>query len=262
MNEPHRSHFVRLIREGAATRDIHDSAGLGVYDVDPSPSTFASDAFVSRELGRVAAHSRSLCPTLVDHVGSSKRVIDVGCGSGGTTVALALSPLDAEEVIGVDANKAVLEAATVRAFGYDLPPNRVRFLHVPAGAPLDFPTGYFDLATCVSILEFITTEEARRQFVAEIIRVVSHGGHIFLATPSPFRLLELHSRRLLGDWRKRPGYSWSSAPWSIHAMFAGCDLIPLASYRLRRHRILRKVAWAAPLLGWAFPWQQFLFHKR
>ena len=135
------------------------------------------------------------------------------------------------------------------------------FFTYPREPPLDFPTGYFDLATCVSILAFITTEEARRQFVAEIIRVVSHGGHIFLATPSPFRLLELHSRRLLGDWRKRPGYSWSSAPWSIHAMFAGCDLIPLASYRPRRHRILTKVAWAAPLLSWAFPWQQFLFSQ-
>ena len=148
------------------------------------------------------------------------------------------------------------------ALGYDLPQKRVRFLHVPAGSHLDFPTDYFDLATCVSVLEFIATAEARRQFVAEIVRVVTHGGHIFLATPSPFRLRELHSRRLLGDWRKRPGYPWSSSPGSIRVMFAGCDMIPLASYRLRRHgSSLRKFAWAAPLLNWAFPWQQFLFRK-
>ncbi len=160
MKEPYRSQFARLIREGVANRDIHDSAGLGSYDAELSPSTFASDAFVERELSRVAMHSRSLCPTLVAHVGSSTRILDVGCGTGGTTVALALSSLNAEEVIGVDANKAVLEASTVRALGYDLPPKRVRFLHVPAGSHLDFPTGYFDLATCVSVLEFIATEEA------------------------------------------------------------------------------------------------------
>jgi SAM-dependent methyltransferase len=261
MREPYRSQFSTLIRGGVATRDIHDSAGLGGYDSEPPASSIASDAFVERELGRVAMHSRSLCSTLVDHVGSASRVIDLGCGTGGTTVALALSSLNVDQIVGVDANKRVLEAAVVRARGYDLPPERVTFVHSPAGSTLDFPTGSFDLATCVSVLEFISTERARRQFAADVVRVVRPGGHIFLATPGPFRLRELHSGRLLGNWRKRSGYPWSSGSLSIRAMFGGCEMIPLANYRLRRHKTLKNFAWASPALAWAFPWQQFLFRK-
>jgi SAM-dependent methyltransferase len=262
MKEPYRSQFIRLIREGVATRDIHDSDGIGGYDARPLASSIASDAFVDRELSRVAMHSGNLCSTLVDHIGSSKRILDLGCGTGGTTVALARSALNAEELIGVDANKNVLGAAELRALGYDLPAKRVKFLHSPAGSPLDFPDGSFDLATCVSVLEFISAEQARRQFVAEILRVVKCGGHVFLATPGPFRLREHHSRRVFGDWRRSRGYPWSSPPWSIRTMFADCEMIPLARHRLRRHKTLRSLDWAAPALGWAFPWQQFLFRKR
>jgi SAM-dependent methyltransferase len=260
LKEPYRSQFVRLIRKGVASRDIDDSNRLGFYDAEPVASSIASDAFVEREFGRVAMHSRSLGRTLVDHI-VANRIVDVGCGTGGTTVALALSALNPEMVVGVDANEAVLDAARVRALGYDLPLERVTFLHSPAGSSLDFPTNSFDLATCLSVLEFISTAQARRQFVAEILRVVRAGGHIILATPGPFHLREYHSRKAFGDWRKRPGYPWSSPPWSIRTLFAGCELIPLAAYRLRRHKTLRKLAWAAPILSWAIPWQQFLFRK-
>jgi SAM-dependent methyltransferase len=210
----------------------------------------------------MAMHSHSLCPTLMDHIGSAERILDVGCSTGGTTVALALSGLGAQMVVGIDANEAVLEAARVRALGHRLPAERVNFIHVLAGRPFGFHTDSFDLVTCVSVLEFIGTVESRQQLVTEILRVVRPGGHVFLATPSAFHLREYHSQRLLGNWRRRPGYPWSSPPRSIRRMLVGCDMIPLAKYRMQRHRALQRFSWAAPVIQWAFPWQQFLARKR
>lgn len=260
MDEPYLSQFTQLIRQGAGARDIHDSTGLGSYDSEPSSSA-VSERFMARELGRVDVHARNLCATLLDHVGTAARVLDVGCGTGGTTVALALSGLGAEQVIGVDASASTIEAACVRARSHGLSYDHVRFEHVPAGSLLPFQDGWFDLVTCVSVLEFIGHEDARRGFVSEFLRVLRPGGHLFLATPNPFRLHEYHSHRPLGDWRRTPGFPWSSPPWSLHRMFGRSDVVPLAAYRARRHPGLRPLAWAAPVLQWAFPWQQYLIRK-
>jgi SAM-dependent methyltransferase len=238
MEEPFFQEFISLIGSGVATRDIHDAAGNGGYDNEPT--TPSSKAFVKREVDRVALHSRSLVPTLMHHIGSAKRILDVGCGTGGTTVALALSGLGAHVVVGIDANEAVLKAARVRALGHRLSPERVRFVHQPAGSSFQFNSHTFDLVTCVSVLEFLGTEESRNRFVAEILRVVRPGGHVFLATPNSLMLREYHSNRLLGNWRHRPGYPWSSSPPSVRKMLAGCDNIPLGKFRMQRNQVLTK----------------------
>lgn len=260
MKEPYLSQFTQLIGQGAGARDIHDSTGRGSYDSDSSVRV--SEPFMERELGRVEMHQRSLCATLMDQVGTAARILDVGCGTAGTTVALALSRLDAEQVIGIDASASSVAAARVRANSYGLSPDRVRFEHVCAGSRLPFPAASFDLVTCVSVLEFITTEEARRFLVSEFLRVLRPDGHVFLATPSPLRLREYHSRRPLGDWRQTPGFPWSSPPWSVRKMFAGNDLVPLARHRVLAHPRIKSLAWAAPFLQFAFPWQQYLVRKR
>lgn len=260
MKEPYLSQFTQLIGQGAAARDIHDSTGRGSYDSESE--SVVSDRFVQRELDRVEMHQRSLCATLVDQIGTAARILDVGCGTAGTTVALALSDLGAEHVVGIDASASTVAAAWVRAGSYGLAPEQVRFEHVPAGSRLPFTDGSFDLVTCVSVLEFVSTGEARRFLVSEILRLVRPGGHVFLATPSPFRFRNYHSRLALGDWRRSPGFPWSSPPWSVRRMFAGNAVVPLARYRMQRHPRLKTLAWAAPVLQWAFPWQQYLVRRR
>lgn len=265
MLEPFRSQFAELIRAGAGGRDIHDAAGAVGY---ATKASVAAEAFIERELGRVEAHQRSLCPILERSVGSAARILDVGCSTGGTTVALALSKgLAPDEVIGVDPNAESIAAARVRAQGYPVAGGRVNFQHIAAGEPLPFAEGSFDLCTTVSVLEFVTTDAGRSFFASELVRVTRPGGHIFVATPTPWRLREFHSRRWLGNQLKRDGFPWSSTEPAVRAMFRGCEPISIVRHDLERlaerHRLpgTPLIFCAAPLVRPFLPWQKFLFRK-
>jgi 2-polyprenyl-3-methyl-5-hydroxy-6-metoxy-1,4-benzoquinol methylase len=248
------------LEKGAAARDIHDSEGLGSYDSQPSGAI--SPEFVKRELARVEHHRRGFCVTLETKVGRAPAILDVGCGTGGTTVALATCGLGAERVVGMDVNATTLEAASVRAEAYGLD-RKVQFQHIHVDEPLPLPDATFDLVACVSVMEFIADERSRCRLVAELLRVTMPGGHVFLATPNPLRFREYHTRRWLGDWRRTPGYPWSSAPWSspLQLLHEDSEAIPLAHLRLERNPRTRPVAWAAPVLEFLLPWQQHLVRR-
>lgn len=217
LREPHRSRLERLVRAGAASRDVHD---VTTEDGFANSRGHASNAFVARELGRVEGHLRRLVPLLEHRVGQAPRILDFGCGTGGTSVALALSRLGPERVVGVDAAAPALEAAAVRAAGYGLSPPRVQFVHVAAGEPLSFRHGSFDLVIAVSVVEFITDARQRRDTVRMLRDAVRPGGHLFIATPRP-GLRELHSGRFLGDLRRAPGQPWASPSGELAAWAEG-----------------------------------------
>ncbi len=262
MDEPHRSAFAALIRGGAASQDIHGAAEVAFAASDG----FADEAYLAREIERVATHRRSLLPLLEAHLRSTPAILDVGCNTGGTTLALALSEhLDAREVVGVDPNAAAIEAARIRQRGHGIDASRVRFVAIAVGEPLPFDDGHFDLVTVVSVLEFVGSNAARGAFAREIERVTRGGGHIFIATPNPWRLRELHSRRWFGDLRHREGFPWASSAPAIRRLFAGCDEIPtdrhVASTVFARHH-LPGPGPAAPLVVATLPWQKHLFRKR
>ena len=247
MREPEASQFGSLVRRGAGSRDIQG----GGRDTGFATATPASDAFVAREVSRVDAHSRSSCRLLEAFVGPSAAILDVGCSTGGSTVALSLSPgLRPEIVFGVDPDPLSLRAAETRARGYGLRPDRVAFLPSVPGSPLPFRSGSFDLVSCISVLEFVPTHDARRRLVDEMKRLVRPGGHVFVATPNPFRARELHSRRWLGDALRREGYPWAPSPWALRALFAGCERVPIEGVdgvaRARTHRLERAACAARP----------------
>ena len=285
--EPWRSRFAEAVLGGAAARDIHDSHGAGEYDTAPvacagdgvtrdgmthsgmthSGMTHAvSQRFLERELTRVEMHLHSLCAPLARRLGPTARILDAGCGTGGSTVALALSPLAPSITVGFDASPEAVDAARLRGQGYGLVDSGadeggLRFVHVEAGSRLPFADGAFDLVVCVSVLEFISTPEARRAFAAELLRVVRPGGHVYLATPNPLRPREYHSRRWFGDWRRVPGFPWSSTPRELRALFPGCRVESMVRDRLRTHPHLHRLAWLAPLAALLMPWQRVLVRK-
>ena len=265
MREPYLSMFRDLVRQGAGAQDIHDATAEAGYAAEGSVT---SPAFLEREVRRVEAHERSLCPLIETFVGRAPAVLDVGCSTGGTTVALAKSrTIDAREVIGIDPSQRSIEAARVRALGYDLPADRVRFQQTVAGEAFPFETGRFDLAVCVSVLEFISSPDARGAFAAELMRVVRPGGHIFVATPTPFRLREHHSRRILGDYRRRDGFPWASPPWALRRIFKGCRAVPI--HRAQAQRVMGRIGlgrvtlpeFVARAVGHALPWQKVLWQN-
>jgi SAM-dependent methyltransferase len=257
MREPFRTQFAELVRRGAATVDIHERGVVGEY-TEPKA---ADDALVEREIGRMELHRRGSVAFLerVYH-GDCPTILDVGCSTGGTTVALALSKqLAADRVVGVDPNHAALEAARVRARGHGVPPERIVFHPIGSAPVLPFPAERFELVVCVSVLEYLASIEARAALVREMLRVTRRGGFIMLATPSARRLRDYHTRRWFGRTRRRPGSPWLCTPRELHAMLAGCELIDTrllqieVGMKARGMRVGRLPRWArhlAPLLPW------------
>lgn len=248
--------FRTLIKQGAAAQDIFDGR---VEEIGP-----VSEAFVQREIGRVTQHQAALCPLLEQHVGQVNAILDVGCGTGGTTVAMALSPLlKAQRLVGVDPNAKTIEAARMRAQGYNLSPSLLDFRVIDGNQPLPFSDGEFDLTTCVSVLEFVEKDEDRRRLVSELRRVTRPGGYVYLATPNPVRLAWVHKTRWFGDSIFRKGVPWSWPRRSVAKAFAGCQIVSLARFRMGE--IVRRRGWSAGLPDWMcrimvsiMPWQKIL----
>jgi SAM-dependent methyltransferase len=266
MKEPYLSQFRDLVRAGAGTLDFHD----GQRGTPLTREARGDDTLIAREIERVALHRRSVCRLLEQHVGPVERVLDVGCGTGATTVAVALTDgLSAKYVLGVDPNAGGIAAADVRARGHDLPAERIAFRAIKAGEPLPVDDGTFDLVLCVSVLEYLGTRASRRAFTQELLRAARPGGTICLATPNPARLFDYHTRRLLGDVRRAEGFPWASTPWEIRRMFTGHEVRFLRREQIEHGLAARGVPTGrlGPLLrplapiGALLPWQKVLVTK-
>jgi SAM-dependent methyltransferase len=263
--EPFASEFRRLVRLGAGAQDIHGYKGV---EVGFARCTAASDTFIAREEARVALHQGGCCSLLEAAVGRAPRVLDVGCSTGAGAVAMALSRVLAPEVvIGVDPDPLSLRAAEVRARAHRLQRGRTLFARVAPDVPLPFDGDDFDLVVCVSVLEFVPTAAARRRLIDEMKRVVRPNGFVYLSTPNPIRLRDLHAKRWLGDLVHRDGYPWAPSPLWLRDSIADFDRVAiepwLVSRALRRAGLPRipLPPAAARAIGWASPWQKVLARR-
>jgi SAM-dependent methyltransferase len=103
---------------------------------------------------------------------TGKRVLDIGCGLGGSTFHLArTTPL--AHITGYDVEAPVIEVATARAHEAGLA-DRVHFVRADPG-PLPFADGAFDIVFSKEALLHIPGKPA---LCAEMFRVLAPGGEV------------------------------------------------------------------------------------
>ena len=130
------------------------------------------------------------------------RVLDVGCGAGLASEALARL---GAEVTGMDAAPEALAAARAHAEAGGLA------IDYRLGGPEDLAeeAGGFDAVVCLEVIEHVTERAA---FLGALARAARHGGMVFLSTlnrtPRSFLMAKLGAEYLLRllpvgthDWR-------------------------------------------------------------
>jgi ubiquinone/menaquinone biosynthesis C-methylase UbiE len=174
--------------------DIHQHPG-GLGGDDLAGLVYRAAAGQGGVVGRPQLHER-FAAAAVAASPSPRRIADLGCGFGRSTLAFAAAVPEAE-VTGID-----LSAGCLRLAAAETPPalhNRVRFRQADACAT-GLPEGGFDLVTSTMLLHELPAD-ALRALVGETARLLAPGGvavHLdFLPPEDPFLrvIYDGHSRR-------------------------------------------------------------------
>jgi SAM-dependent methyltransferase len=137
-------------------------------------STFAAADGDGYEL-QMGRWSRRLAPLFVEFtgIGSARRVLDVGCGTGNLALFMAQQDPGLSSIHGIDVCPAYVEYARRRAED-----TRMTF-QVSDARALPFPDGHFDHALAMLALQFVPRAELA---VQEMRRVTRRGGTVAAAT--------------------------------------------------------------------------------
>jgi SAM-dependent methyltransferase len=107
---------------------------------------------------------------LLQRVEGGERVLDLGCGEGDFTAALADAGVEA---IGADVAERALERARGRHGG-------LRFELVPPHGPFPWGDGAFDVVWASEVVEHVADTG---RWLSEVRRVLGPGGRLLLTTP-------------------------------------------------------------------------------
>jgi len=102
-----------------------------------------------------------------------KKVLDVGCGGGILSEAMAAA---GAEVSGIDLSEKALKVAKLHLLESGL---NVDYQLISAEAFAEQKPGAFDVVTCMEMLEHVPDPAA---IVAACARLVKPGGHVFFST--------------------------------------------------------------------------------
>jgi len=105
-----------------------------------------------------------------------RRVLDVGCGTGGWLMETARTYPTIEKLVGADISNKMIAYARMQAKDQQLN-GRVEFQTMDALRILEFPPGYFDLVNQRAGISWIRTWEWRK-LLLEYQRVTRPGGII------------------------------------------------------------------------------------
>ena len=207
---------------------------------------------VERDYFRVVDHHlQNLIPLVQSCVDSNvRRVLDFGCGSGGSAIALAMV-FPEISCCGTDVDAQEVSIGLERAKLYGVQ-DRCQFVPVGLNEPLPFPDASFDLCLCSSVLEYVTDKDARRFCVREMARLVSPEGLLFVSGPNRLYPFEVHSW-----WNGNPKWGWNYFPKLLHADTVDCTVWEVQ--KLARPDALK--LHNTPLLQLFRPWSSFCLKK-
>ncbi len=123
-----------------------------------------------------------------------RRILDLGSGMGGTSVALALS---GAAPLAFEYNRAYCDIIRLRAGRYDLGLPVIN----GAGERLPFADASFDLAIAWDVVEHVQDPE---RLLAELARVLRPGGRVLLTVINRFAYRDPHYHLPLLNWLPRP----------------------------------------------------------
>lgn len=121
------------------------------------------------------------------------RILDLGCGMGGLSVALALR---GAEVIPFDYNPSYCRITRLRGQRYGLNLSPVN----GAGENLPFSAAYFDVVICMDVLEHVQNPE---KMLAEISRVLKPKSLLYITAINRYAFNDPHYHVRFVNWLPR-----------------------------------------------------------
>ncbi len=147
------------------------------------PSTYTvRDLSSEEELNRLQIHDQVLTTCMGGVLPEQpdparfRRVLDVGCGTGGWLIEAARAYPNLSLLVGVDISNKMLDYARAQARALQID-DRVEFHQMDALRMLEFPTAYFDLVNERSGTSWLRTWDWPK-FLQECQRVTRPGGVI------------------------------------------------------------------------------------
>ena len=180
------------------------------------------------------------------------RVLDAGCGGGGTALSLAE---EADFAVGLDLEARFRDSGTRLA--REKQAGRVAFVQGD-GARLPFPDGIFDVVFSHSVIEHVSSAP---DYLRECHRVLRPGGVLYLSTAPYLSLAGAHLPRLLvpvplhllvGRRRAFAAFCWLAreAPWALREKKEANTFVALAEQGLTKQDDLLQSVTLARLRSW------------
>ncbi len=121
------------------------------------------------------------------------KILDLGCGMGGLSVALAR---EGAIVQPYDYNPAYCEITRLRGRRYDLALQPVN----GGGERLPFPAAHFDLIVCMDVLEHV---QRPHDLLSEVNRCLKPGGLVYFTAINRFAFNDPHYHVRFVNWLPR-----------------------------------------------------------
>jgi ubiquinone/menaquinone biosynthesis C-methylase UbiE len=206
-----------------------------------------SATVLDRDYLRVVDHHlEHLIPRVGRYLGPDiQHVLDFGCGSGGSAIALALVYPNVT-CTGTDIDPEEVAIARERAKLYGVA-DRCEFHSTCAGQPLPFQDGSFDFCQCSSVLEYAVDVDVRRFCIHEMARLLRPQGLLFCSVPNRLYPFEIHTRK----------WGWNHFPKLLHAHTVDCTAWEVK--RLALPWVLR--LYRTPWIELFRPWSSFCLQR-